>query len=833
MPKLLISAALWMLVLTAKAQQPALQWVKTFKANNQYNYGAYNNGRTIKTDAQGNVYTAGFFEYGVDFDPGAGVYSISGGTAASFNIGIYISKLDANGNFVWAIQLPVLVEFSQIEMKLDKSGNIYLVSDTRCAADMDPGPAVQMMGLTGFRDAFVIKIDSNGNLLWVKQFGGPGDTGPQANALEIDNNGNVLICGVFNHTVDFDPGPGTYNLTSTAHFQSYIVKLNSNGDFIWARQFGNSPTVYSGSTIMDVECDAQNQIVLIGYFSGTCDFDPGAAVNNITSSAGSLQDGFICKLDNDCNLIWVKPLGQTGGYNSYLSPTGIDIDEMNNIVTTGYFLGNFDFDPGPDVHNVSCNPTDCFILKLDTQGNYLWSKTIGGKDNADGGNDVVTDDANNVYITGSFGATTDFDPGAGSFIINSSTYTSAVIKLNADGIFSYAAVFQVINDGYGLFRRMTIDAERNIYITGGVAGTIDFDPGPTVYPIASTSNEDPFVLKLGSCKNSTMFTLDINTCKNYTLNNQIYDSSGTYKQVIPNAAGCDSTITLHLTINKKRTLRTITICEGEHFYAGGADKRSAGIYYDTLQTVLGCDSVIVTTLVVNPRPLIDLGPDKSLCRNSQLTLSAGTQTSYLWQDSSTSANYTVNKAGIYWVRVSNSYHCSATDSFTLVSILEPPSNFLKKTDSVCSYEGLSISSLNSYIDYKWSTGTTGRNIQVQHPGTYVLSVTDANGCTATDSIAVSAKYCLQGIYIPTAFTPNGDGTNDFIYPILGGIVKFYEFSVFNRWGQLVFTSKELHKGWDGTFNGIPQDPGMFTLKCTYQFEGEKKQTARVFAVLIR
>jgi hypothetical protein len=454
------------------AQQPVFQWAKAFNANNIYIYSDNSNGRSVGVDGQGNVYSAGLFQHTLDFDPGPGVYNLS--AAGLFETAIYISKLDANGNFVWAIQIPEEVDWGNIEIKVTSDGTIYLASDLRHAADMDPGPGVQIMTPIGGKDAFVIKFDTNGNFIWAKQFGGPGDTVPHSDILDVDQDNNVIICGGFNNTVDFDPGPGTYNLTSTAHIQAFIVKLDINGNLIWAKQFGNSPVVYSGSTINDLKCDRDGNIFTTGTFAGTCDFDPGAAVYSLTATA--TNDGFISKLDPDGNFIWAKGIDNTNTtYNNWiLHPTGIDIDSMNNVITTGAFIGQYDFDPAVGVYNVATagGTFDCYILKLDPQGQFLWVKTIGNNIDHEIANDIAVDANNNIYFIGSFGTSVDFDPGPGTYVINSPyPGASAIVKLNSNGNFVFAAPYQSIFYGSTNFRRMVVDNAENIYVTGAVSGT--------------------------------------------------------------------------------------------------------------------------------------------------------------------------------------------------------------------------------------------------------------------------------------------------------------------------------------------------------------------------
>ena len=191
-------------------------------------------------------------------------------------------------------------------------------------------------------------------------------------------------------------------------------------------------------------------------------------------------------------------------------------------------------------------------------------------------------------MIGTIGHTADMDPGPAIHNITTINQygASAIVKVSADGAYLAAASFDQVAPDYGdcLTRRMVADNVHNIYITGYLAGTVDFDPGPNIYPLNSGYGEAPFVLKLARCANATTATLDISTCNNFTLNNETFDSTGTYIRTIPNSMNCDSIITLHLTINKKYTEQSKVICDGESFFAGGAYQTVAGIYTDTLRT---------------------------------------------------------------------------------------------------------------------------------------------------------------------------------------------------------------------------------------------------------
>lgn len=772
-------------------------------------------------DADGNVYSAGLFQNTVDFDPGPGVFNLTG--AAIEELGIYISKLDANGNFVWAIQIPTYVEFGQIELKVDKSGNVYIASTLNTPADMDPGPGVHMISPTGGRDAFVAKYDTDGNLVWADQFGGPGDTVPEASTIALDKDNNVLVGGSFNNTVDFDPGPGVFNLTSSVHIQTFLVKLSNSGELMWVKQMG--------CTFTDIKYDVSGNIVTTGVFGGMVDFDPGPGENNVTASPGSIGDGFICKFDADGNFIWVKTLREKNGDNNYYShPTGLDIDGLNNIVISGYFIGNIDFDPGPGEFSFFSNPHDCFVLKLDKNGNFVWAKIIGGSADMDTGNDVAVDAANNVYLLGAFGPEVDYDPGPGEHFIYDIAYgPSAVIKFTPGGDFVYAAPFLNTEYSSSLFRRMDIDPAGNIYITGVASGIIDADPGAGIFPLYG-----PFVIKLAPCANPTTATLNISACSSYTLNNQTFDSTGTYLVSMLNSLGCDSLITVNLTINKKSTAQTKVICQGETLYVGGKYQTVSGIYLDTLQTSLGCDSVIATTLTVNPKPSPDLGADQNICSNTTLSLSPGTGfTSYQWQDDSQDPTLNVSNTGLFWVKVTNSFHCETTDSIRILSLISPPSNFLPARDSICSYTALNLSPTASYSSYQWSTGEKTKSIAVQQTGAYWLQVTNTEGCKGMDTITVLPKQCMFGVYIPSAFTPDDNGKNDTFRALVFGKLTQFHLQVFNRWGSLIFQTKDPAKGWDGKLKGVTTDTGVFVWICSWQMEGLAPEIKKGTVTLIR
>lgn len=758
--------------------------------------------RSMATDPQGNVYSVGLFNTPADFDPGPGVFMMT--PQGPFDEAIFITKLDANGNFLWAGQLPLNIE-GLIEMEVDKYGNVYVTSRLRDPADMDPGPGVHIIEPVAAIDAFVLKLNTNGGFVWVKQFSGASwDTHVSGTAIGVDEEGNVLICGDFGGTIDFDPGPGVFHMTGSGS-PGFVVKLTADGDFMWAGKFSGGAIA-----IRDVKPDLQGNVYATGYFGGSPDFDPGSGEFRMSSNIDN--SAFVCKLDKDGNFEWaIRP----GDHNACYS---IDIDEQGNLYVAGDFSGTQDFDPGPNEYHLTGNGG--FILKLSSAGNLIWARKV---ENMSSGilYDVVADNAGNVYAIGDFyvaNGPNPFTPGP------------TIVRFDEDGNFISTVSFA---GGDVSFGRLGIDEQKNLYLGASLFNdpNVSPDPGESVHVFEN--GQGLIVVKMSKCPNITASTLIISSCDSYTLNQRTYDASGIYKQTIRNTAGCDSIITLDLTINRKFSEETKIICEGGSYVIGGVERSISGDYADTLSTYLGCDSILTVHLVVNPKPLPELGSERPLCANASLEITPGSFVSYIWQDMSTQPSLTVSAPGKYWVTVRNSYDCAASDTLAISGILPGPVDFLKSTDTVCRNSHLEIQPLRDFNQYQWSNGSASKTTTITLPGEYRLQVTDENGCLGADTIKIAEKECSWGVFIPTAFTPNGDGKNELFIAAVRAELEQFRLQVFDRRGRIVFETTDPRKGWDGSLNGLRLPTDAFVWQCFYKVKNEESRFQKGTVILIR
>jgi hypothetical protein len=402
-----------------------------------------------------------------------------------------IISFSQTNNLVWAKAMGGTSFNSASSVKVDASGNVYTVGDFYGTTDFDPGPGTFTMTALAFNDIFVSKLDANGNLIWAKRLGG--NSYDFAKSVTVDASGNVIICGFFEGTCDFDPGVGTFTLTSAGQLDIFIAKLNSSGNFVWAKSMGS----FGDDEARSIDVDAAGNVYSTGYFNDIVDFDPGVGTFTLNSAANG--DSFISKLDGSGNFVFAKHLKSDESSNAY----SITLDAIGNIYVCGSFRATiFDMDPGVTTFTVASlsGTDDIFVLKLNSSGNFVWGKTMGGVDYEEA-YDIVVDGSGNIYTTGYFENTCDFDPGVGTFtLIGTGASTEAFIsKLDATGNFVWAK--QYSGNGNDECFSITTDGMNNIYTTGYFEGSCDFDPGVGTFTLASAGQSDIFISNLDASGN--------------------------------------------------------------------------------------------------------------------------------------------------------------------------------------------------------------------------------------------------------------------------------------------------------------------------------------------
>ncbi|MBI2730135.1 MAG: gliding motility-associated C-terminal domain-containing protein [Sphingobacteriales bacterium] len=245
--------------------------------------------------------------------------------------------------------------------------------------------------------------------------------------------------------------------------------------------------------------------------------------------------------------------------------------------------------------------------------------------------------------------------------------------------------------------------------------------------------------------------------------------------------------------------------------------------YVTATNNIGCIATDSVTISVYPNPQFGISPDQSVCKNETIQLTASGGNTYQWlNDGSLSATNIPNPSAspdvttTYAVKITD--QCNISDSlFTTVTVNDLPIIALSKSNDIdCSNDKATLTATGA-AEYIWSpvTGLDNPNSPkpIASPATtteYTVKATDDNGCIAEGKITVEVSTNNKSGYnIPNAFTPNGDGRNDCVHVKYWGPTTEFEFNIYNRWGEKVFTSKNTDSCWDGTYKGVQQPLGVY------------------------
>ncbi|MBK7096716.1 MAG: hypothetical protein IPH57_17250 [Saprospiraceae bacterium] len=356
-------------------------------------------------------------------------------------------------------------------------------------------------------------------------------------------------------------------------------------------------------------------------------------------------------------------------------------------------------------------------MKLDSNGNFLWAKSFKTNHQVIGCT-IKTDKYGDVYTSGFFNGEVDFDPGPGIYNLGSFllplTYNIFISKLDSNGDYVWTLDFgKYTHYGWYPDNSFFLDKSNNLYLIGCFNISGDFDPGPDTFnlivPIQSYDIVDIFVLKLSQCQASAD-TLKVSTCHSYTwFDGKTYTkSTDTAKYIIENKAGCDSIITLNLTILKPDST-TVYHEACKNYEWKGNTLAQSGIYqYDTLN-VQGCDSTVLLNLTITK-------PDT-------ISISYATCDSYIWH------NYQYEQSGIYFFDTISTRGCDSTVMLNLTI------NDSKKSESF-------QTSCDSYL---WNGNTYTQS------GIYQYKTQTISGCDSTitlnltinksNNIALSQSAC--------------------------------------------------------------------------------------------
>lgn len=476
--------------------------------------------KRIVTDQNENVYAVAYFSdtmiiNSTDPNTDSTIISSIPSTFLSRNYDLLITKYAPNGSLLWAKQLG--------DGKINEVNDIKIDSDTNLVitgrfwgggdpVDFDPGPNTAYLYESS--QVFFLKIDKNGDFIWVKTIDEITDNAEvKPTALTIDKHDNIIINGTIdfhNNDIDLDPSSDTFYLYKPYFNCSmgFTIKLDKNGTLIWGNNLesnGGGDCYYKGLSI-----DSAGNIYGAGYFHDEIDFDPSSSQLNIQEQGD--YDCFVTKFDQNGDLIWVKTWG--GQEAEYVFD--MEVDRHGNVYTIGQFQATTDFDPSPAVYELTSPFYDFqgYVHKLDMNGNFQWVGQIGyvGTDYAVS---IDLDDSGRPYIVGSY----DCEIGSIPFYLSDDstwlrgTSHSNYYILGIDTNGNYRGIQTIDMDSteywiYSYSEGFTVHVSKNgyIYATGFDRFHADYDLTDIVQ---RDSSNGTFLLKYNGLELTNLLTTSI------------------------------------------------------------------------------------------------------------------------------------------------------------------------------------------------------------------------------------------------------------------------------------------------------------------------------------
>jgi gliding motility-associated-like protein len=426
---------------------------------------------TVQVDQQNNIFVTGFFSNTADFDPSSGVYNLT----ASGAFDTFLAKYTPAGKLIWAERIGGS-DYTQVNsMSIDENGNPIICGQFDSGTDFDPGTGSTVLNPQGY-DAFVAKYDTNGKFIWARNIGGPNtDYGSH---VSTDSKGDVIACIRYQSTVTIGRntvGGSSFSNTYTGGngFNGLTVKYDPNGNFLWGI---NVPDPVNSEMFTSI--DNLDNVLIGGHFTGNDNFNPLGTAYNMNGAGNS---GFVAKYTPAGILVWAN------SFTGVQTDVNVGTDSENNIVVVGTFSLPLTF------NGTTLSPQgnqDIFLSKFTPAGVFQSLKDIGNP----GANSIfiysVVAKANNVYITGYFNGTIDFDPSPASQALVSYHGQQDFFFAKYDADFNYNWAFSggSPNCSQSLGRNVAIDNTNNVLITGGFCSTVNFSPlGCTAYPLTAQS----------------------------------------------------------------------------------------------------------------------------------------------------------------------------------------------------------------------------------------------------------------------------------------------------------------------------------------------------------
>lgn len=701
-----------------------LAWVKTAGSINS------DGANGIVTDHDGNIIITGYFTGEMNFQ--GEVVTSAGG------MDFFIAKLDSDGNLIWIKTTGGAYDDYGKSVAVDNNNNIFVTGTFQGFMQFDELIAEP----NSLKDIFLIKYSSDGNALWGEYPGGNGDDYP--GRVVVDGSDNVLICGTYDHFLYIGGSSRVGKLGN----DFFVAKYDNNGDFSWWTNDGSD----LNESAVDLAVDDSGNAYVTGDFSGELFFGSFS----VTSFGAS--DVFLAKYNSAGVFQWAKQSGASG--NNDIAG-GVAADNSGNV----YLYYKKDI-PGNMAR----------IEKYSSSGTELLN-TGFGSNGLITPKSIITDNSQNIYVTGMFSGTSDLGEGD---VTSAGEGDYFFTKFYADGSFkfNYTAGSSLSDCGNSI----CLDADNNIFIGGFYNDGIDF--GSESH--SSQGEEDIMIVKydrffsFGDIIVSSHDCIPNDMCIDITVSGGTPPftfewsdgqtdedvcnlSPGTMSVTVTDANTCFIETSIELTAPTGPEIDLpsfINACpfdttplnagagNYEYLWDFGAPPENqqqiiyvfeAGDYSVTVTDITsGCSSTATAHITKLPAvPLFDTDTIE-ICAGSETTLTPHPGFSVVeWSDGSSDQELITGVQGLFWVKASNSVTgCNYYDSIVISHypkpVITPISDKL-----ICTGDSTELIATEGFEEYLWSNGVTTQSYWENTGGIVMVTVTDVNGCQTSDTVLIS------------------------------------------------------------------------------------------------
>ncbi|WP_165822038.1 gliding motility-associated C-terminal domain-containing protein [Hymenobacter edaphi] len=787
-------------------------------------------GLGLGLDARGNVYVTGYF---VSTTASFGGITLASPITRSNQVtgyAAFVAKLDSSGNWLWAKCPGGSGPHLSADIAVDRAGNAYITGQFWQAATFGSTTLANVVPVSRpvTPDAYVARIDAQGNWTWAVAGGGQQEDGGVA--LALDAQGNVYQAG-FSLGANSRFGPLTFATGCT-----FVSKLDAQGNYRWAVPSSNIAPGQVLQLKSALVVDARGNCRFTGNFSGTFSFGAITLTRPPTT-----RTAYVAQLDANGGYRWVRPSSGFDG-NDWL-PAALTLDADGNSYVCGNFYGNVQLG---STALASAGYNDGFVGQLDAAGNWRWAMAVhgtyrdetscialppGGTTPSVAGNydspllnfgqgltlpghngtstyltralpppalqlagDSLLCQGGQVHLTArATGAVTGYRWSTGA--------TTASITVTTPGTYSVTATFR---GGYTLTERLRV---RSISPSVQITGAAPLCPGTARTLTAVAPGAGSYLWSTGATTPAISVT-----------------QAGAYSVTARYGSGCAATATTTLAANAVSIGGRQQLCPGQstpltatatgspvtsYLWNTGATTATllvgtTGTYSVTATFADGCRRTATHTVSPPVASVASVSGDTLLCPGAALQLTAQHPDAlgYLWSTGATTPAISVSRPGLYAVRLTYAGGCTSRDSLLVQPAPLVPAFTLGPDTTLCLEQPLRLRApalRGPGLRYHWSDGTTGPTLTVAEPGTYALTVT---GFCDTRTVTRHVRYqsCL---FLPNVITPDGDGQNDRF--VINGLTRGpWQLELYNRWGRQVYRTADYRHDW-----GADAPPGVY------------------------